>query len=221
MEDEAFSFGFSNASTSYQSRVKSHFELCIDFDDVDGDDELKTGYPCPFCAEDFDLLELWCHIDLEHQNEAKSGICPVCALRVGMYIVEHMTAKHGNIFKSHHKSRRCKFESYPTLSEKDLQDGCWQSFPAGSSHVISSSKTTRDPFLSFLYSAASADERENVQPDSSSEISLEEIHSDEADDSALERDVQPCLSNKDQIESARRSEFVRGLFMSTILDPDF
>lgn len=52
--------------------------------------------------------------------------------------------------------------------------------------MTSSSKTARDPFLSFLYSGAAADERENVQPDSSSEASIE-VHSGQADDSVLER----------------------------------
>ncbi len=195
----------------------------MDFEDVDGDDELKRAYPCPICALDFDQLELWCHIDLEHPTEAKSGICPVCALWVGMNMVDHITAQHGNIFKSQHKSRPRKLESYQTLSlsRKGLRGGHWQSFPDGSSPVTSSSKTARDPFLSFLYGGAAADERENVQPDSSSEASIEEIHSGQADDSVLERDVQPSLSDKDQKENARRSEFVQGLLLSTILDPDF
>ena len=77
---------------------------------------------------------------------------------------------------------RChKLGTYRTLSisRKDLEDEPWQSSTAGSSPLVSTSKTTRDPFLSFLYGASAADERENVQPDSSSEISIEEIQSDE------------------------------------------
>jgi len=49
-------------------------ELFIDFDEVNGDEDFRTAYPCPFCAEDFDLLELCCHIDLDHPTEAKSGV---------------------------------------------------------------------------------------------------------------------------------------------------
>lgn len=49
-------------------------ELFIDLDEVNGDEELRTAYPCPFCTEDFDLLELCCHIDLDHPVEAKSGV---------------------------------------------------------------------------------------------------------------------------------------------------
>ncbi|KAI4349703.1 hypothetical protein L6164_010265 [Bauhinia variegata] len=232
MEEETWSFALSTASRGFQSTLKSHFELCIDFEDVDGDDELKTVYPCPFCTEDFDLLELCCHIDDEHPIE--SGICPVCATWVGTDMVGHITAKHGNMFKisfrskllemienryfnllpyyySQHKSRYHKLESYPSLSflRKDLQDEYWQSFSA--------SKTAHDPWLSFLYSAAASDERENVRHDSSSEMSRG-IHSDEK---LLERDVQPFSSNKEQTEKAQRIGFVQGLMMSAILDPDF
>ncbi|KAJ1412586.1 Protein dehydration-induced 19, C-terminal [Sesbania bispinosa] len=199
MEGENLSFGLSTASRSYESRLKSHFELFIDFDEVNGDDELSTVYPCAFCAEDFDLVELCCHIDLDHPIEAKSGICPVCAV---------------------HISKFDKDDSYSTLSfsRKDQLDGHWQSFSAGLPPVMSTSKT--DPFLSFLCGAAAANERQKVQPDSSSsEVSIEETHSD---DKMLERDVQPSLSDKDHIEKARRSEYVQGLLMSTmILDPDF
>lgn len=49
-------------------------ELFIDLDEVNGDEELRTAYPCPFCAENFDLLELCCHVDLDHPIEAKSGV---------------------------------------------------------------------------------------------------------------------------------------------------
>ena len=45
---------------------------------VNGDEELRTAYPCPFCTEDFDLLELCCHIDLDHPVEAKSGVFFFC-----------------------------------------------------------------------------------------------------------------------------------------------
>ncbi|RHN48993.1 putative drought induced 19 type, zinc-binding protein [Medicago truncatula] len=91
MEDET--------SKSYQSRLKSHLELLIDFEEVNGDEELMTIYPCPFCEEDFDLLELCFHIDLDHPIEAESGICPVCAMWVGTNIVDHITAQHGDLFK--------------------------------------------------------------------------------------------------------------------------
>ncbi|XP_061365527.1 protein DEHYDRATION-INDUCED 19 homolog 6-like [Gastrolobium bilobum] len=218
MEGETLTLDLSTASRSYQSRLMSHFELLIDFEEFNEDEELGTVYPCPFCAEDFDLLELCCHIDVDHPIEAKSGICPVCAMWVGTNMVEHIAAQHENIFKSQLKSKRCKHESYPalSLSRKGLQDGHWQSFSAGLSPAMFTSKTACDPLVSFLYGTAAADERENVQPDFSSELCIEEISSD---DTVLERDVQSSLYDKD--EKARQSEFVLGLLASAIIDPDF
>ncbi|KAF7818167.1 protein DEHYDRATION-INDUCED 19-like protein 3-like [Senna tora] len=240
MEDHTWSCGLATASTSYPSKLKSHLaELCIDFEEADGDDELTTAFPCPFCADNFDLLELWCHIDELHSTEAKTGICPLCVSWVGTNLVEHISAQHRNILMisllsnsmnyvtssftrdhSQHKSGYRKLESYQTLSlsRKDLEDGdgyC-QSYTAGSSPEISTSMTVRDPLLSFLYNAASADERENVQPDSSSELHMEEV----SKESMLARDVQPSLSDKDQMGKAQQREFVQGLLMSTILDSD-
>ena len=51
---------------------------------------------------------------------------------------------------------------------------------------MSTSKTACDPFLSFLYSdsGAAAAESKNVQPDSSSEVIIEEMDSS---DTVLER----------------------------------
>ncbi|XP_039061865.1 protein DEHYDRATION-INDUCED 19 homolog 5-like isoform X2 [Hibiscus syriacus] len=103
MEDDTWSFSFSAPSRSYQSTLKSHSDLCIDFEEIEEDDELMTEYPCPYCSEDFDLLGLCCHIDEEHHLEAGYRVCPVCAQRVGMNMVDHITTQHGNIFKSNHK----------------------------------------------------------------------------------------------------------------------
>lgn len=43
-------------------------------DETDGDDEFGGLYLCPFCAEDFDIVGLCCHIDEDHPFEAKNGV---------------------------------------------------------------------------------------------------------------------------------------------------
>ncbi|RYR52167.1 hypothetical protein Ahy_A06g027084 isoform C [Arachis hypogaea] len=100
MDRDTLGFPFGTASRSYPSRHKSRYaEVFEDFEEMKGEDELRTVYPCPFCVDDFDLLELCCHIDLEHSLEPKSGICPVCAVWVGTNMVDHITAQHGSIIK--------------------------------------------------------------------------------------------------------------------------
>ncbi|MED6193707.1 hypothetical protein PIB30_022004 [Stylosanthes scabra] len=103
MDGDTFGFPFGGtASRRLPSRHKSRYaeaEVFDDFEDMKGDDELRTVYPCPFCVDDFDLLELCCHIDLEHSFEPKSGICPVCVVWVGTNMVDHITAQHGSMIK--------------------------------------------------------------------------------------------------------------------------
>ncbi|XP_050266831.1 protein DEHYDRATION-INDUCED 19 homolog 5-like [Quercus robur] len=189
MEDDTWSIGFSTASRSYQSTLKTLSDLCIDLEEeIEGDDESKTEYPCPFCTEDFDLVGLCCHIDEEHPIEAKSG-----------------------------KLKLYKSESYSNpFSRKEFQDGRFRTLPTGSSPAVSTSKMAPDPLLSFLYNAPADDKSESMQPDSSSEVSLEDENSEET---ILDRTSQLIpLSDKDQIEKAGRCEFVQGLFLSAILD---
>ncbi|KAE8692411.1 putative syntaxin [Hibiscus syriacus] len=69
-EDDTWSFAFSASSRSYQSTLKSHSDISIDFEEIEEDDELMTEYPFLYCSEDFYLLGLCCHIDEEHNLEA-------------------------------------------------------------------------------------------------------------------------------------------------------
>lgn len=39
-----------------------------------GDDDSGALFLCPFCAEDFDIVGLCCHIDEDHPIEAKNGV---------------------------------------------------------------------------------------------------------------------------------------------------
>ncbi|XP_050204101.1 protein DEHYDRATION-INDUCED 19 homolog 5-like [Mercurialis annua] len=235
MEDDSWSFAFSNTSSrSYQSALRSLSDLCIDLEEVDGDgnnnnyyyeedegeDDVRTEYPCPFCSEDFDLVDLCSHIDDDHPFEANPGICPVCATRVGTNMVRHITIHHGIIYKRLQKLKFQKDESYSTLSrlKKELQDGYFQSLLDVPSQLASSSKTEPDPLLSFLYNGTPADKAKSMQPDCLTNVSSEEKTSDAK---IVERDVQqPPLTDKEQLEKGRRSQFVQGLMLSTIFDDD-
>lgn len=42
---------------------------------MDGDDECRAEFPCPFCTEDFDIVGLCCHIDEEHPVDGRNGVC--------------------------------------------------------------------------------------------------------------------------------------------------
>ncbi|XP_011011323.1 PREDICTED: protein DEHYDRATION-INDUCED 19 homolog 4-like [Populus euphratica] len=124
------------------------------YDETEIEEDLKAEYLCPFCGEDFDVVGLFCHIDEKHLTEAKNGIYPVCAKRVGMNIVTHITWQHGNFFNVQRKRRlrRGGANSAFSILRKELREGSLQSLLGGSLCFVLSSNIELDPLLSpFIF----------------------------------------------------------------------
>lgn len=186
-------------------------------DDFEVEDEYKQEFSCPFCAEEFDIVGLFCHMDDEHQLELKNGVCPICAKRVGVDMVGHITMQHGNILKVQRKRRlrRGVSNSMFNILRKELREGNRQSLIGGSSFMLSSNPDP-DPLLSsFMYSSNTADDLCKEEPHSSKAASS---IPDAAVEKSIESSQQPALSKKDQEEKANKCEYVQGLLLSTMLD---
>ncbi|OAY27688.1 protein DEHYDRATION-INDUCED 19 homolog 4 [Manihot esculenta] len=214
MASDSWSSSLSTSSRRYHSRSEM-------YEETDLDEDLKAEFLCPFCAEDFDVVGLCCHIDEEHPVEAKNGVCPVCAKRVGVDIVGHITLQHGNFFKVQRRRRLRKgVNSAFSLLRKELREGSLQSLLGGSSCFLSSSNTEPDPLLSsFISNSPSLDESLNIQPLSSVEAGLQMKGS--TTEEFQEREAQQSLvSDRDQQEKSQRCKFVQGLLLSTILDDE-
>ncbi|CAH1425072.1 unnamed protein product [Lactuca virosa] len=107
-------FSTSNSSLRrYQSRSDA-FHLV-----EETDDEPRPEYLCPFCAEDFDIVGLCCHIDEEHTVQAKNGVCPICAKKVGTGL---------------RRLRRVGSNSTFSILKKELREGNLQSVLGDQSH---------------------------------------------------------------------------------------
>ncbi|KAG7533527.1 Drought induced 19 protein type zinc-binding domain [Arabidopsis thaliana x Arabidopsis arenosa] len=199
-------FSSSSSSRRYQSRSDLYLG------DVEGEDDLKAEFMCPFCADEFDIVGLCCHIDVNHPVEAKNGVCPVCTKRVGLDIVGHITTQHGSVFKVQRRRRLRKggySSAYLTL-KKELREANLQSF-GGSSTFIPSSNIDSDPLLSsFMFKPplatpiAEGDSLANVSPKDTPKSNIRQV----------------SLSIEDQ-EKAKKSEFVRGMLWSTMLEDKF
>lgn len=217
MDTDSWSARLSSTSKRYQSALQSRSDMFMGFEEFDGDDDIREEFPCPFCSEYFDIVGLCCHIDDEHPVEAKNGVCPVCAMRVGFDMVAHITLQHGNVFKMQRKRKSRKGGSHSTLSllKRELREGNLHSLLGGSSCIVSSSNAAPDPLLSsFILPMAddsiSSQSHFSTTPSSAKKSSVEKL---------AERKVQSSpVSLKDQEEKAKRSEFVQGLLSSTILD---
>ncbi|XP_057502517.1 protein DEHYDRATION-INDUCED 19 homolog 3-like [Actinidia eriantha] len=220
MDADSWSARLSSASRRFQSALQSRSGMFTGFEEIDGDDDVREEFPCPFCAEYFDIFALCCHIDDEHPVEATNGVCPVCATRVGVDMVAHITLQHGNIFKMQRKRKCRKGGSHSTLSllRRELREGNLQSLFGGSSCIVSTTNAAPDPLLSSFI-LPMAEDFGSTQTHSSAETVPVKKRTNEH---VSIRSVQSSpLSIKDRKEKARRSEFVQGLLLSTILDDNY
>lgn len=187
------------------------------------EDDSRPEYLCPFCAEDFDIVGLCCHIDEEHTVQAKNGVCPICAKRVGTSLVSHITMQHGTLLKVQRKRRLRRVGSNSTLSilKKELREGNLQSVLGGSSFLIQSSMNTDpDPLLSsFIYNNAPEELSKDQFYPSTSAISIVE-GSNKNILTRREKQKGAKVSGEDEEEKSRRSEFVQGLVLSTFFNVD-
>ncbi|GAB2265862.1 hypothetical protein Dimus_000892 [Dionaea muscipula] len=218
-----FSIASSSSSRRYQN---SRSEAYLGGDDADVEDDCKQEFLCPFCAEEFDVVGLFCHIEEEHPVEVKNGLCPVCAKRAGLDMVYHITMQHGNILKVQRKrrSRKGTSSSVFSLLRKELRDINLQSLLEGSSYLQFSSnqdpasdlKPDPDPLLSsFIYSSPIIEDLGEGLPSSVEASSTLDTQTQIAAES---NNNHPKLLDKDEEETAQRSEFVRQMLLSTILD---
>ncbi|KAI4334915.1 hypothetical protein L6164_013616 [Bauhinia variegata] len=199
--DSWISARLSGSSRRYQSRSDLYLG---GHEEMDGDDDLRAEFLCPFCAEDYDVVGLCCHIDEEHPMEAKNGVCPVCRKKVGLDLVGHLTMQHGNFLKVQRKRRFRKTGSSSTFSilRKELREGNLQSLFGGSSYIASSNSEPDQLLSSFIYNPVATDESISSQPRSSAETTLVKKISEDYD--SERKPQQSQLSSKDKVELARR-----------------
>ncbi|CAN7113196.1 unnamed protein product [Brassica rapa subsp. narinosa] len=202
-------------------RCQSRSDLYIGggYEDLEGEDESKSEFICPFCADVFDIVGLCCHIDEEHPVEAKNGL-----------VISKLVIFHGSrcySLKSYlsvftlffpglfyvQRRRRLRKGGYGSAYlalKKELREANLQSLLGGSARFTSSTNLDSDPLLSsFMFSSPSTKSvTPVVEGTSATKLSLKE---------SLKREIQEApLSGEDQ-EKSKKSEFVRGLLLSTML----
>ncbi|EFH39182.1 hypothetical protein ARALYDRAFT_921053 [Arabidopsis lyrata subsp. lyrata] len=211
MDSDSWSDRLASATRRYQLAFPSRSDTFLGFEEIDGEEEFREEFACPFCSDYFDSVSLCCHIDEDHPMEAKTGVCPVCAVRVGVDMVAHITLQH-------RKSRRGGSHSTLSILRREFPDGNFQSLFGGSSCIVSSSSSSNvaaDPLLSSF-----------ISPIAEGFFTTESCISAETGSvkkpltqSIPEGNAKiPSLSAEDHKQKLKRSEFVRELLSSTILD---
>ncbi|MBA0561542.1 hypothetical protein Golob_018360, partial [Gossypium lobatum] len=73
MDADPWTLCLSSTARRYQSALQSRSDMFMGFEEMDGEDDIREEFPCPFCSEYFDIVGLCCHIDDEHPVEANNG----------------------------------------------------------------------------------------------------------------------------------------------------
>ncbi|CAN8269583.1 unnamed protein product [Cochlearia groenlandica] len=196
----------SSSSTTRRCQSRSDLYLGGGYEELEGEDDSKAEFICPFCAEDFDIVGLCCHVDEEHPVEAKNGVCPVCTKRVGLDIRRR-------------RLRRGGYSSAYLSLKKELREANIQSLLDGSSSFAPSMNIDSDPLLSsFMFNSPPAKESANK---SATLVSDGTSATKGTQKESLKRDVREAPLSGEDKEKAKKSEFVRGLLLSTMLGEEF
>ncbi|KAG8093131.1 hypothetical protein GUJ93_ZPchr0012g19646 [Zizania palustris] len=170
---------------------------------------------CPFCDEEFDGFGLCCHIEDDHPEETRAGVCPICYDGVGMNVVDHITSQHPSFFKGKWRNRRVSHGSHSSMRAAMKKDmGYMQHHYEGSLHTASLN-TEPDPLLSsFVGNFNDIDLPKDVHQEFLDETNDK---SDSIEHKAIESADEPLLPEVKE-ERTRRSQFVQGLVLSLMFD---
>uniref|UniRef100_A0A1J3KAX4 Protein DEHYDRATION-INDUCED 19-like protein 6 n=1 Tax=Noccaea caerulescens TaxID=107243 RepID=A0A1J3KAX4_NOCCA len=228
MDSDSLSDRLASASRRYQLDFLSRSDNFLGFEEIEGEDDFREEYACPFCSDYFDIVSLCCHIDEDHPMETINGVCPVCAVKVSSDMVAHITLQHANMFKVTRKRKTRRggggggggAQSMLSMLKREFPDGNFQSLLEGSSRVLTSSSTNvaADPLLSSFISPMVDD----LYISESSLCAVTSSAKKTSNQSLPERNVEKqCLSAEDHRKKLKQSEFVQGILSSMmILDDD-
>ncbi|CAF1702747.1 unnamed protein product [Brassica oleracea var. botrytis] len=214
MEEDLLDICGFDSSKKYrlEELIKYHSGSCIEFEDVEEDDEMEVDYQCPFYTDDYDLVELCHHIDEEHHLDANNGASheSVSCLIVHCPLVIFCNKSTSWILRLY------KDESYSALSPgkkkyvQSLIDG-----PLSTNHA---SKGVPDSLLSFVYyNPPSPNQPKLVLPDLSSGANTQEKCLTKDSTEKEGKSLSP-LSDTELLEKIKKREFVQGLISSVMFN---
>ncbi|XP_068667189.1 protein DEHYDRATION-INDUCED 19 homolog 5-like [Aristolochia californica] len=200
-----------HVSAMQAARLNSETYLCLD--DSEGDDDLRSCFPCPFCYVDIEVPLLCTHLLEEHCFDVKNAVCPVCAANLGKDMIGHLTMQHSHLLKRRRKSQRTGLWTTNSSGvSKELRE--LSSFIGiTSSNRGTSADTAPDPLLSpFLCGLVLPDAKSNQ------EASLEDdkVASIASDSKSSGRSAPDAFQEQADEEARQRAAFVQQLLLATI-----
>ncbi|KAL4584883.1 hypothetical protein LXL04_009493 [Taraxacum kok-saghyz] len=156
---------------------------------MDGDDDIRAWFPCPFCYVEIEIPALCCHLQEEHCFDLKNAVCPICAANLGKDAIAHFTSHHVHSIKRRRKSQKSGLWSNGLGLTREMTE-------RGNMN-----ETTPDPLSAFLYNVPFSDVQHDKHPSATFDVK-----------SGTNEEVEV----KDQEEKTHRAKFVQQLVFSTI-----
>ncbi|KAG9446769.1 hypothetical protein H6P81_012897 [Aristolochia fimbriata] len=200
-----------HVSAMQATRLNSETYLCLD--DSEGDDDLRSCFPCPFCYVDIEVPLLCTHLQEEHCFDLKNAVCPVCAANLGKDMIGHFTVQHSHLLKRRRKSQRTGLWTTNSSGvSKELRE--LSSFIGiTSSDRGNSADVAPDPLLSpFLCGLVLPDAKSNQE----ASLEDEKVATIASDSKSLGQSVLDEAQEQANKEARQRAAFVQQLLLSTI-----
>lgn len=195
------------------ARLNHNSDNHLSMDGLEGDDDARAYFPCPFCYEEIEVRILCNHLQEEHCFDLKNAVCPLCAANLGKDAIGHFTEQHSHSVKRRRKSQKSGFWSNSSsMLGKDLRElssFLGSSSMSGRGNVHDSAP---DPLLSpFLCNVTLSDPKGSPDDDcSSSAGSTTSVVTSTT--SAMSDELQ----EQDYEERRQRATFFQELILSTI-----
>ncbi|PHU23693.1 hypothetical protein BC332_08800 [Capsicum chinense] len=89
-------------------------------DNVEGEEDVRAWFPCPFCYVEIEVQMLCNHLQEEHCFDFKNAVCPICAATLGKDPLGHFMVQHAQSVKRKRKYLKSGFWNNTTaISGKD------------------------------------------------------------------------------------------------------
>ncbi|KAF2552411.1 hypothetical protein F2Q68_00036664 [Brassica cretica] len=90
MDSDSWTDRLASASRRYQLDFLSRSDNFLGFEEIEGEDDFREEYACPFCSDYFDIVSLCCHIDEDHpMNTINGDSCYNRFLRLNPGEIDH------------------------------------------------------------------------------------------------------------------------------------
>ncbi|XP_009758125.1 protein DEHYDRATION-INDUCED 19 homolog 5 isoform X1 [Nicotiana tabacum] len=89
----------------------------------EGEEDVRTWFPCPFCYVEIEVPMLCYHLQDEHCFDLKNAVCPICAASLGKDPIVHFSVQHAQSVKRRRKYLKSGYwDNATAMIGKDLQD---------------------------------------------------------------------------------------------------